>query len=379
MNSDSWDLFICHAHEDQDAIAWPLKQHLEELGMRVWLDKHNIQVGDSIRQQIDKGIGRSRYGVVVLSHSFFEATKFWVNFELDGLVAKAAGAGKALLPIWHKVSIEDVRKYSFPLSGLHALNTGIGLPQVARELKRVVVPPLRRKRRPPRQVDNIVDRFVAAARKGKFDSGAFSSYIDSEAMYRLRTRFKEADTTKLLSMMKNQEFPGRVRNIIASVLLGQRMKEAPKREIRRIRNEMSKYYSERSDQEAKNHCMNDSWLVSRGIAIALAGTANRDDQGEEYILDWVGKLVEDKLLLEKNLETTDEYQNGPEAAVEHYCKSITQWATKYPLGRLWEVFYLEHRAEHRDQHVIEALETCKAKTNHLTLRSMCEKAILSLS
>ena len=89
MDLQSWDLFICHAHEDQEVIAWPLKQHLEELGMSVWLDKHNIVAGDSIRQQIDQGILRSRNGVVIFSPSFLQR-KYWTNYELDGLIAKEA-------------------------------------------------------------------------------------------------------------------------------------------------------------------------------------------------------------------------------------------------------------------------------------------------
>jgi len=74
------------------------------------------RAGDSLRRTIDRGLGSSRFGVVVLSDSFFQ--KEWPNRELDGLVALETSGEMRILPIWHKVSKDEVARYSAPLAEL---------------------------------------------------------------------------------------------------------------------------------------------------------------------------------------------------------------------------------------------------------------------
>src|SRR5690348_507169 len=93
-----WDVFISHASEDKAQIALPLAKRLEADGLRVWLDKHEIRLGDSIRQKIDLGLRNSRYGVVILSPRFF--AKKWTQKELDALTALVDVTDKKILPVW---------------------------------------------------------------------------------------------------------------------------------------------------------------------------------------------------------------------------------------------------------------------------------------
>ena len=97
-----YEVFISHASEDKDEVARPLANRLEQLGLRVWLDECQLTVGDSLRRSIDRGLVASRFGVVVLSPSFF--AKEWPNKELDGLVARDDGKEKVILPVWHRVT-----------------------------------------------------------------------------------------------------------------------------------------------------------------------------------------------------------------------------------------------------------------------------------
>src|SRR6266849_9319270 len=124
-----YDLFISHASEDKDAVARPLANHLQQLGLRVWLDEFELTLGDSLRRKIDYGLSRSRYGVVVLSPAFF--SKEWPNKELDGLVAREDGSEKIVLPIWHNVSAGDVLKFSPMLADKVAVSTSRGMLHVA--------------------------------------------------------------------------------------------------------------------------------------------------------------------------------------------------------------------------------------------------------
>ena len=64
-----WEVFISHASEDKDTVARPLANHLAALGVKVWFDKSELRLGDSLRTKIDAGLARSRFGVVILSPS----------------------------------------------------------------------------------------------------------------------------------------------------------------------------------------------------------------------------------------------------------------------------------------------------------------------
>lgn len=134
------DVFISHASEDKDGFVRGLAEGLRERGVDVWYDEFELKVGDSLRRSIDKGLANSRFGIVVLSSAFF--AKNWPQYELDGLVAKENAAGdKVILPIWHKVSKDEVMKQSPTLGDRVALNTGIqGLDEIIDQLVNVVRP-----------------------------------------------------------------------------------------------------------------------------------------------------------------------------------------------------------------------------------------------
>jgi hypothetical protein len=121
---EEWDVFISHASEDKDEIARPLAEALRANRLRVWYDEFSLKLGDSLRQSIDKGLGRSRFGVVILSPRFFE--KHWPQQELNGLVTREVNAKKVILPVWHGVTFDDVRRYSVTLADRFAVQTSKG-------------------------------------------------------------------------------------------------------------------------------------------------------------------------------------------------------------------------------------------------------------
>lgn len=132
-----YDFFICHASEDKDGFVRKLAKALETRGARVWYDEFTLNVGDSLRREIDRGLGNSRFGVVVLSESFFN--KEWPQKELDGLVTLEAHGLTRILPIWHKVSVDEVALYSPTLADKVALNTSLkSVEDIAEELFRLV-------------------------------------------------------------------------------------------------------------------------------------------------------------------------------------------------------------------------------------------------
>jgi hypothetical protein len=133
------DVFISHASEDKQGFVRQLAESLRGAHLDVWYDEFTLELGDSLRREIDRGLATSQYGIVVLSPAFF--SKRWTNYELDGLVQLHAGSTPSrLLPIWHEVDAAEVTKYSPPLANLYAVNTGEGLDAVVAAILRRLRP-----------------------------------------------------------------------------------------------------------------------------------------------------------------------------------------------------------------------------------------------
>lgn len=133
------DIFICHASEDKEAFVRPLAEALKAHHIEVWYDEFSLKLGDSIRQTIDKGLRQSRFGIIVLSDSFF--SKKWTQYELDGLnELQMQGNDTVLLPIWHNITHAQVLSFSPPLAGRKAALSSRGLDSVLKEVLNIVRP-----------------------------------------------------------------------------------------------------------------------------------------------------------------------------------------------------------------------------------------------
>ena len=118
-----YDFFISHASEDKDDIVRDLAEALRNSGFEVWYDEFELKIGDSLRKKIDYGLSNANYGIVIISPSFVK--KNWTEYELNGMVAREMNGHKVILPIWHKISKDEVLKFSPTLADKLALNTSI--------------------------------------------------------------------------------------------------------------------------------------------------------------------------------------------------------------------------------------------------------------
>ena len=129
----SYDVFVSHASEDKDDFVRNFVKCLQQNGLKVWYDEFTLRVGDSLRRSIDNGLKNSRYGIVVLSEAFF--SKEWPQRELDGLFAREVNGEKVILPIWHKISKNEVLKFSPIIADMLALNTSsFTIEEIAKEI-----------------------------------------------------------------------------------------------------------------------------------------------------------------------------------------------------------------------------------------------------
>jgi hypothetical protein len=132
-----YDAFISHAFEDKKALVRPLADALGKMGYRIWYDEFELEVGDSLRQSIDRGLANSRYGIVILSPAFF--AKHWTQYELNGLNAREMEGRKVILPVWYKITKSQILKVSPALADKVAARVeGHAIRKVAIQLARVL-------------------------------------------------------------------------------------------------------------------------------------------------------------------------------------------------------------------------------------------------
>lgn len=128
-----FDIFLSHASEDSNNIARPLANRLKELGLTVWFDEITLEIGDKLRDSIDRGLRSSDFGVVILSKNFF--SKKWTKAGLEGLFVVNESK---ILPIWHNLSLNDVINFSPMLASIVAIPSSKGVEYIAHAINRVV-------------------------------------------------------------------------------------------------------------------------------------------------------------------------------------------------------------------------------------------------
>jgi hypothetical protein len=139
MSEFDFDLFVSHASEDKESFVRPFVAALQDAHLEVWFDEATLQVGDRLIQSIERGLARSRFGIVVLSPAFFE--KNWPRVELDALTNRELATGeKVLLPVWLDVSADDVGLYSPLLADRYAIIGSRGVEYTASRVAEVVRP-----------------------------------------------------------------------------------------------------------------------------------------------------------------------------------------------------------------------------------------------
>ncbi|WP_089649736.1 toll/interleukin-1 receptor domain-containing protein [Halobacterium hubeiense] len=133
LTDSEYDVFISHASEDKDQVARPLAEELSQRGVDVWFDEFELEIGDNLRESIDEGLSKTRYGVVILSENFFG--KDWAERELEGLTALDMGDDKVLLPLWYEIDKEAVQSHSPALANKVAEKVNEdNIPGVAEEI-----------------------------------------------------------------------------------------------------------------------------------------------------------------------------------------------------------------------------------------------------
>ncbi len=99
---DKKDVFICYSSKDR-AFVRKLAEDLKAHGVKVWWDKWEMIVGDSITKKIQEGISKSSWLIVVLSPDSIKSN--WVGKELStAQVIEVERQKVFILPILYKTA-----------------------------------------------------------------------------------------------------------------------------------------------------------------------------------------------------------------------------------------------------------------------------------
>lgn len=138
QTDEEYDVFVSHAWEDKADFVDELVSEMRRMNIKVWYDTERLKWGDSMREKIDKGLSKSRYGVVVLSPDYIREDKYWTKAELNGLFQVETINGKTILPIWHKLTKKQVAEYSPIIADRKAMTTALMTPdEIAMELMKL--------------------------------------------------------------------------------------------------------------------------------------------------------------------------------------------------------------------------------------------------
>jgi len=131
-----YDVFISHASEDKEAIAEPLSDSLKAAGLRVWYDKDNIHLGNTLLHKIDEALVFSRHGVIIFSEEFF--TKTWTNREFAALLSLEDDGIERILPILHGITLQRLKQYSPIIGARVCANSAEGVDVIRDRIQRML-------------------------------------------------------------------------------------------------------------------------------------------------------------------------------------------------------------------------------------------------
>ena len=117
---DLRDVFLCHAWDDRKGAAKEIHDLLEARGVSVWFSEKDVLLGSPLLREIDKGLARSRVGIVLVTPAFLKRINNAgiAEKELSALLAR-----DLLVPVVHDTTYGDLRDVSPLLGSRSGLDT----------------------------------------------------------------------------------------------------------------------------------------------------------------------------------------------------------------------------------------------------------------
>ena len=120
IKEDLRDVFLCHAWDDRKDAAKELHDLLKSKGVSVWFSENDVELGSSLLREIDKGLAKSKVGIVLVTPNFLNRIKNGgiADKELSALLAR-----DLLVPVLHQTTFDALRDESPLLGSRSGLST----------------------------------------------------------------------------------------------------------------------------------------------------------------------------------------------------------------------------------------------------------------
>jgi hypothetical protein len=97
FGADDYDIFISHASEDRAAIARPIYEACERLGLKAFLDEEHIAWGETFTKKINIALGAARTVLAVISST--SVGKDWPLTEVNTALTLEVSGDKTVVPL----------------------------------------------------------------------------------------------------------------------------------------------------------------------------------------------------------------------------------------------------------------------------------------
>jgi hypothetical protein len=130
--------FISYDSRDREPFVRDLASTLQRMLCPVWYDEYSLIAGQSLRENIEKGLRECRKCVLVLSENFI-SNGGWTKAEFDTVFSREMlERQNVVVPVWHGVSKEQIYAYSPRLLDKVGISSSLGAEEVARRVVRAV-------------------------------------------------------------------------------------------------------------------------------------------------------------------------------------------------------------------------------------------------
>ena len=110
-----YDVFVSHANANKQSFVDSLYDQLNRLRIRIWYDSTEIDWGDGLKEKIQEGLSKCRFGIVILSPEFME--RKWTNQEVSELLTRQNESHeKVVLPLLYNLTVEQMKE-QYPVLG----------------------------------------------------------------------------------------------------------------------------------------------------------------------------------------------------------------------------------------------------------------------
>lgn len=117
-----YDVFLSHSSLDKEEYVSEISDKLIQKGFRVFEDVKVFKIGHSQTDMMNEGILNSKFVVVFLSKNFINSG--WSDYEFKGFLNREIKEERVIiLPIWHEITYEEVKRYNPVLVDKFALST----------------------------------------------------------------------------------------------------------------------------------------------------------------------------------------------------------------------------------------------------------------